>query len=64
VKTAVTGRNWEGTGVAPDVPAAAGDALRSAQVLALRALLAKTPAGEWAEALKRALSALDRQPPP
>lgn len=31
----VTGRNWEGTGVVPDVEASAADALRRAQLLAL-----------------------------
>ncbi len=37
----VTGTNWEGTGVAPDVPAPAADALRVAHVAALRALAAE-----------------------
>ena len=36
----VTGKNWEGTGVIPDVPAAADDALRMAHLRALRQVLA------------------------
>ena len=38
--------NWEGTGVEPDVKVKADDALRTAQLLALRTLLAKTPAAD------------------
>lgn len=35
----VTGQNWEGVGVSPDIAVAAGDALRQARLLALRQLL-------------------------
>ena len=35
----VTGSNWEGTGVRPDVPVAAGEALRTAHLRALERLL-------------------------
>jgi retinol-binding protein 3 len=36
----VTGKNWEGTGVIPDVPVAADDALRTAHLRALNRILA------------------------
>lgn len=36
----VTGRNWEGTGVVPDIAVAAADALQTAQVDALKAIIA------------------------
>jgi retinol-binding protein 3 len=35
----ISGTNWEGTGVAPDIAVPQADALRTAQVLALRAVL-------------------------
>lgn len=36
----ITGTNWEGVGVRPDVPAPAADALKTAQVAALKGVLA------------------------
>jgi C-terminal processing protease CtpA/Prc len=39
----LTQTNWEGVGVAPDHAVPADDALRAAQVLALRAMLPGTP---------------------
>lgn len=36
----VTGRNWEGTGVLPDIAVLAADALRTAQIAALKAIIA------------------------
>ena len=47
----VTGTNWEGTGVIPDIPAAADDALVTAQGEMIRKLLARgdaSPDAEWA----------------
>jgi len=35
----ITGKNWEGTGVIPDVPSSADDALRTAHIRALERLL-------------------------
>lgn len=58
VMTAVSGRNWEGVGVAPDVPATAADALRVAHARALRTLVARTPPGPWHDALVRELTRL------
>jgi C-terminal processing protease CtpA/Prc len=59
VRTAVTGRNWEGDGVMPDVTVPADDALRSAHMLALRELLKHVASGPWHETLKRQLAALE-----
>lgn len=39
-----TGTNWEGTGVVPDIQTSEGDELRTAQIAALEATLADTPA--------------------
>lgn len=50
VKDAVTGSNWEGTGITPDVPAASETAVRTAHRLALERLL-ETAEGRRAEYL-------------
>jgi Peptidase family S41/N-terminal domain of Peptidase_S41 in eukaryotic IRBP len=60
VRTAVTGRNWEGTGVIPDVKVAGSDALRVGHIRALRGLLERTPSGPWHDTLRRHLDALER----
>jgi hypothetical protein len=41
----ITGTNWEGTGVTPDVAVPAGDALQSAQIAALERVLARHASG-------------------
>jgi len=46
----VTGRNWEGTGVAPDVAIPAAGALVSARIAALEAVLPGLPAAERPDA--------------
>jgi len=51
----VTGTNWEGTGVRPDVPVAAGDALRTAHLRALELLLAAERNGEYRARLQQAI---------
>lgn len=61
VRAAVGGGNWEGSGVTPDVSVTAADALRVAQVAALRQLLKQTPAGEWRDLLERRLKSLDER---
>ena len=63
VRTAVTGLNWEGAGVVPDVVATGSDALRVAHVRALGDLLKRTPTGPWHDTLKRYLDALERSLP-
>lgn len=59
VRTAMTGRNWEGVGVMPDMAVPAGDALRRAHIHALRELLRNAQSGPWQETLKRQLAALE-----
>ena len=55
--------NWEGTGVEPDVKVKADDALRTAQLLALRELLGKTPDDERRRALQARVVELEGQMP-
>jgi C-terminal processing protease CtpA/Prc len=51
----ITHTDWEGVGVAPDVPVPAGKALDVAQIAALQATAAAEPDPEWkAKLLKRA----------
>ncbi|HWN18390.1 MAG TPA: S41 family peptidase [Gemmatimonadales bacterium] len=56
----VTGTNWEGTGVRPDVPVAAADALRTAHLRALELLLAAERNAEYRTGLQRAIDDLRR----
>ena len=58
VKNAVTGTNWEGVGVRPDVAASAADALQVAQRLALEKQLAKEPDPDRRPRLQRRLDEL------
>jgi hypothetical protein len=55
VRCAVSGRNWEGTGVKPDVAVAADHALQVAHARALREVLKATPEGPWRNVLEREL---------
>lgn len=61
VRAAVSGRNWEGVGVIPDVSVTASDALRVGHIRALRGLLQQAPSGLWHEALKRQIAALEER---
>jgi retinol-binding protein 3 len=63
VRAAVTGRNWEGTGVVPDIRVPAADALRAARVRALGTLISQAPPGPWRDTLSREMAALERQGP-
>jgi C-terminal processing protease CtpA/Prc len=58
VRTAVTGRNWEGAGVTPDVVAPAQDALRVAHTQGLRDLLKAGGSDPWQDLLRRELEKL------
>jgi hypothetical protein len=62
IRSAVRGGNWEGTGVVPDVPVAASEALRVARTHALRALIERAPEGEWRAGLERELGGVERGP--
>jgi C-terminal processing protease CtpA/Prc len=62
VRMAITGTNWEGSGVAPDVEAIAADALDVAHIHALRRLIEHAEPGTWRDTLERHLGLLqDRQ---
>jgi hypothetical protein len=62
VSSAVLGRNWEGSGVLPDVKVPAADSLRAAHVQALRHALGVSPKGYWHNQLGQELQALEAQP--
>ena len=59
--SALTGKNWEGVGVIPDVPVSADSALRVAHARAIQALLRSAPQGSWHERLKQELALVERQ---
>jgi len=52
---AVTGTDWEGVGVVPDIPASNEQALKVAELTALRKLLKEQPDYPFIEERKRAL---------
>jgi peptidase S41-like protein len=58
----VTGTNWEGTGVRPDVPVPSDAALRTAHLRALDRLLAAEHDEEVRAALRRAIEDVKRGP--
>lgn len=59
----ISGTNWEGVGVAPDVPVAAEQSLAAVHRLALETLLTKADAGEKPE-LEETLAGLGGPPVP
>jgi hypothetical protein len=63
VVSPVTGTNWEGVGVKPDVAAAADTALRVAHLMAVERLLGKAANDEEKTRLARALDAARKTPP-
>lgn len=60
--TSVSRRNWEGTGVTPDVAVPAAEALRVAHLRAIDDLLAATPAGASRDETQ-SCSRADQRPP-
>lgn len=60
VRSLISGTNWEGTGVTPDVAVAADDALRVAHVRCIRKLLETVENGAWRDTLERTLQSLER----
>lgn len=58
LRSAVTGKNWEGNGVTPDIIVPGSDALRLAQSRALQRLIGSA-AGDWRMRLERELRALN-----
>ena len=61
----LTGKNWEGVGVQPDVRVPSERALERAEILALEGILAKNPRGPGALDTRWTLEALraERTPP-
>ena len=59
----ITRTNWEGTGVEPDVKVPADDALRVAQLMALKALAAKEADAERAKRMRERIDELDPAKP-
>ena len=57
-----THTNWEGTGVIPDIKVAADDALKTAQILAVKDLLAKATEQREKDRLTDALNYLQTKP--
>jgi C-terminal processing protease CtpA/Prc/Arc/MetJ family transcription regulator len=55
VQSAVSGGNWEGGGVTPEVKVSAPDALKVAHARALRVLIERELAGPWRDTLERTL---------
>jgi C-terminal processing protease CtpA/Prc len=60
VRSAVSGRNWEGRGVEPDVTVPAAGALQAAHVRALRRLIERAQDPAWQSILQRELERLER----
>lgn len=60
VKAANSGKNWEGTGVTPDVDSKGEDALPIARRLALKALIQKAPQEDYREKLKTLLNSMNQ----
>lgn len=54
----ITQTNWEGTGVEPDIPVLAEQALKTAYLVALEKLLTKTSEPEFFDEIKQAILAL------
>lgn len=62
--SSLTGTNWEGEGVLPDVPSRADQALAVAHALALKALLRTAPEGPRRSHLEKELAAAEPQSGP
>lgn len=60
----ITGANWEGVGVKPDIPTAPRRALEKAEVLALETVLARNPSADAATESRWVLEALQAQESP
>jgi len=57
---AVTGTDWEGTGVVPDIPASKEQALETAELTALQKLVKEQPEYSFIEERKRALDEVQK----
>jgi hypothetical protein len=61
LKSAVSGGNWEGTGVTPDVKTSAMLALPTAYAHALQTLRDRQPLGAWHDTLDRLVKSVEAQ---
>ncbi len=61
-RSSLTGKNWEGVGVIPDIPVPASKALPVAHSRAIQALLRVVPKGPWHEQLGRELALVEVAP--
>ena len=59
--SSLTGKNWEGVGVIPDIPLSADKALQVAHARAIRILLRSTTQGAWHEKLGQELALVEMQ---
>jgi C-terminal processing protease CtpA/Prc len=59
----VTGKNWEGSGVVPDVPVASKEALRTAHLRALKRILADERDAAMKKRLEQLIAEVSRRPP-
>ena len=59
-KNVVTGTNWEGVGVKPDLPSSPERALDAAHLAALRVLLPRLSDADEAAELRREIERLER----
>jgi C-terminal processing protease CtpA/Prc len=58
----VTGSNWEGTGVKPDIEVPAAQALKAAHLAALRKLLQTSTSARKTEQLKSVIEEVEKEP--
>ncbi|HEY5883920.1 MAG TPA: S41 family peptidase [Pyrinomonadaceae bacterium] len=58
----VTGTNWEGTGVKPDIETTFANALKTAHLTALRTLVETSPSERRKEQLRSILEEVEKQP--
>lgn len=59
----ITNTNWEGTGVEPDIKVASDDALRTAQILALKKILEGEKDEGYAKRLQKRMTELEAEAP-
>ena len=60
----ITNTNWEGMGVEPDVKVPADDALRTAQILALKKIIEKEKGPGYLKMLQERVAELEKATPP
>ncbi len=56
----ITNTNWEGVGIQPDIEVAEVDALKTANLLALKALINKTKDENWKRELASLIAKMEK----